>query len=338
MAASVSSCLSNGGESERRNVWGEGKLTMEEETRCNELESSAALGCVVDAKRAVGERLERWAQERGANTSLASTIPSDTVQTRKTWLQGEFTMDEGKEERLRNQLGGSAAQGVVRAGADTLPDACLPAMTAKPADDWEPASDSLLPTGKLNGWANTQEDEDWLEDFDKTPSSEIGSHKTCSTQWSEMESQFSGVESQLSGNSYAGEEGNVMSGECCLFFAYLRCLVVPFDLWFLPFSFSFTRLVLSGKGLYFLPSTGTSNDNKSVQVAKKPCRGDGRCVLLSGGTKAVSCRPKCHVRTLRLAVMAAEQCLNSGLISLLGDLAVHIVSILCSVRACNSDA
>lgn len=215
MAASVSSCLRNGGEPGRRKVWGQGNLTMEEETCCNELERGATKGGVVDAKRAVGERLERWAQERGAKASVASSRTRDTVSTRKVWR--EFTTEEGKEERLRNELEESAARGDDGGGAEMLPGACLPAMTAKPADAWDPSSDSLLPTGKLNGWANTQEDEDWLEDFDKTPSSEIGSHKTCSTQWSEMESQLSGVESQLSGNSYAGEEGSVMSGECSLF-------------------------------------------------------------------------------------------------------------------------
>eukprot|EP00903_Cladosiphon_okamuranus_P019245 g17696.t1 len=122
----------------------------------------------------------------------------------QVWREGEFTTEEGKDKRRRNELEDSTSRGDESANAALLPGACLPAMTAKPAGDWDPASDSLLPTGKLNGWANSQDDEAWLEDLDKTPSSEIGSHKTCSTQWSEMES-------QLSGNSYAGEEGSVMS-------------------------------------------------------------------------------------------------------------------------------
>lgn len=225
MAASTSSPLTNGGEPGRHRVLREGKLTMYEQTSCNELKSGATLGGVVDAKRTVGEQSERWAEERGAKASSVSSCASDRVSTRKAWGEGEL-VEEEKEEGLRNELEESAARGVVGAGAEMLPDACLPAMTAKPADDWDPASDSVLPAGKLNGWANTQEDEDWLEDFDKTPSSEIGSHKTCSTQWSEMESQLSGVESQLSGNSFAGEEGSVMSGECCLYLYIVTFSVV----------------------------------------------------------------------------------------------------------------
>lgn len=193
---------------------------MDEERRCNELERRTNLGGVVDAKRAVGERLGRWADERGAKVSSVSLCATDRVSTRNTWGEGELAMEEVQKERLRTEQEESAG-----AGAEMLPDDCLPTMTAKPGDDWDPASDSLLPAGKLNGWANTQEDEDWLEDFDKTPSSEIGSHKTCSTQWSEMESQLSGVESQLSGNSCPGEEGSVMSGElrCCYPFRWLVC-------------------------------------------------------------------------------------------------------------------
>lgn len=194
MAASRSSCVSNGSESGRRKV----------------LECSAALGGVVDAKPTV-ERLERWADDQGAKAPSASFCASDRVSTKTAWEKGGLAMEEGEEERLRNGLEERAARGVVGVGAEKLPDDCVPTMTAKPADDWDPASDPVLPAGKLNGWASMQDDEDWLEDFDKTPSSEIGSHKTCSTQWSEMESQLSGMESQLSGNSYAGEEGSVMS-------------------------------------------------------------------------------------------------------------------------------
>lgn len=201
---------------------------MDEERHCNELESGTALGGVGDAKHCVGKRLERWADEQGAKASSVSPCASDRVPTRTAWAEGELTMEEGKEERFRNKLEEGAARGVVDVGAKMLPDDSLPTMTAKPVDDWDPTSDSLLSAGKLNGWANTQEDEDWLEDFDKTPSSEIGSHKTCSTQWSEMESQLSGMESQLSGNSYPGEEGSVMSGECCVHFL-VRWVVVSFE-------------------------------------------------------------------------------------------------------------
>eukprot|EP00752_Nemacystus_decipiens_P004403 g4023.t1 len=202
VAASISSCLSNGGEPGRHQPLREGKSTMCED-RCNERESSTTLGGVVGAKHVLHEQ---W--ERGAKASSGSSRTSDKVSTRKVW--GERELEE-KENGLRNELEESAARGVVGGGTEMLPYVCLPAMTAKPADDWDPASDSVLPAGKLNGWANTQEDEDWLEDFDKTPSSEIGSHKTCSTQWSEMESQLSGVESQLSGNSFTGEESSLMS-------------------------------------------------------------------------------------------------------------------------------
>lgn len=254
IAASTSSCLSNGGESGRRRVLGEGKLTMDEETRCSELEISSTLGGVVDPTQAVGERLERRADERGASVSLRA---SGRVSTRKAWGEGGLTMEEAEVEKLHIELEESAARGNVDAGAEMLPDDRLPAMTAKPADNWDPATDSRLPAGKLNGWANTQEDEDWLEDSDKTPSSEIGSHKTCSTQWSEMESQLSGVESQLSGNSYAGEKGSVKSGECRL--------VVSLNRVYCQATFFPELICLFTLHRYY-----------SVGFAKKPCRGDRR--------------------------------------------------------------
>lgn len=199
VAASIPSCRVNGGEPDPHKVLRDGSLGIYEEMRRNELESSAT-------------QSGRWAEERVTKASSVSSRASDRVSTRKVWGEGE--LEEEKEQGLRDELEKGAAREVFGAGAEILADDCLPAMTAKPADDWDPALDSVLPAGKLNGWAKTQEDEDWLEDFDKTPSSEIGSHKTCSTQWSEMESQFSGMECQLSGNSFAGEEGSVMSGEC----------------------------------------------------------------------------------------------------------------------------
>lgn len=220
MANPISSCASNGGESGRIKSWGEGKLTMDEERRCNELPGGATLGGVtlgggVDARNCDGERFERWTVEQGTRASLVSLGASDRVWKSEAWQDKELA-EEGEKERLCNEVEENTTRGVVGARAQMLPDDSLPTMTAKPADDWDPTSDSLLPAGKFNGWVNPKEDEEWLEDFDKTPSSEIGSHKTCSTQWSEMESQLSGMGSQLSGNSCAGEESSVKSGKCCL--------------------------------------------------------------------------------------------------------------------------
>lgn len=228
VAASIPSCRSNSGEPDPHKVLRDGSLGICQEMRRNELESSAT-------------QSGRWVEERVTKASSVSSRASDRVSTRKAWGEGE--LEEEKEQGLRDELEKGATREVFGAGAEILADVCLPAMTAKSADDWDPALDSVLPAGKLNGWAKTQEDEDWLEDVDKTPSSEIGSHKTCSTQWSEMESQFSGMESQLSGNSFAGEEGSVMSGEC--YYLLVRGWFVSFESCFLSDSFFFaTRCTL----------------------------------------------------------------------------------------------
>ena len=75
---------------------------------------------------------------------------------------------------------------------------------------------SRLPSGKLNGWAkrkdenNDTDDDDDFKRLEYPPSSEDGSdERTCSTQWSEMESQFSWG----SMKSYAAEEGSLVGGE-----------------------------------------------------------------------------------------------------------------------------
>lgn len=77
---------------------------------------------------------------------------------------------------------------------------------------------SRLPSGKLNGWARSEDDhydDDDDDDFKRLEyprSSEAGSdERTCSTQWSEMESQFSWG----SMKSYAGEDGSLVGGKRC---------------------------------------------------------------------------------------------------------------------------
>lgn len=77
------------------------------------------------------------------------------------------------------------------------------ASTKKPADN-------RLPVGKLNGWAGKKSDEPWLEGFDTSPVSERDSdNMTCSTQWSEMESQFSGdsANSWAAADEFSGSDG-----------------------------------------------------------------------------------------------------------------------------------
>lgn len=191
-----------------RKVWGE-RNTMVEGDRLQ--------GGIVGARKPAGEympRFERSVDESGEKAaSVSPSVSAERGMRTRAWGGRTCGFERANEERHRDELEDNAGRG----GADieTLPGDSLPVMTVKPANNWDPTSDSMLPAGKLNGWANTQEeDEAWLEDIDKTSTSEIGSHKTCSTQWSEMESQFSGVESQHSGNSYAGEEASAISGEC----------------------------------------------------------------------------------------------------------------------------
>lgn len=70
---------------------------------------------------------------------------------------------------------------------------------------------SRLPAGKLNGWADDKDgkgEDPWSDSCTKSPTSELGSDQmTCSTQWSEMESQYS----ENSMNSNGGEDANVIS-------------------------------------------------------------------------------------------------------------------------------
>lgn len=191
-----------------RKVWGERK-TMIERDRLH--------GGIVGARKPFGEYMPRFGRSADESGEKAASIsPSESTERggrARIWVEPTRTMEKASGERHRDEVD-SAGRGDA-ADIETLPSDILSVMAAKPADKWDPMSDSLLPTGKLNGWVNTQEDdEEWLEDIDKTSTSELGSQKTCSTQWSEMESQFSGVESQHSGNSYPGEEASAISGEC----------------------------------------------------------------------------------------------------------------------------
>lgn len=215
-AASISPCASNGGEPGREKAWREGKVTMDEERSCNNHEDGAVQGIVVGQKKPLGESTPRAklpGDERGAKTSSVSRCVGNGGGTRRrAWGEGKLTEEEEHEESRRNEMEESAARRGNGVGEGELRDDRLSALTAKPADDWNSMSDSLPPAGKLNGWANTQDDEDWLEDFDKTPTSEPGSHKTCSTQWSEL--------SGGSGNSYAVDESSAMSGELAPVFCH----------------------------------------------------------------------------------------------------------------------
>ena len=105
---------------------------------------------------------------------------------------------ETVEEGAREEKGKGSAGGVVREEASQR---CR--------------MGSRLPSGKLNGWARSEDDHDDDEDFKRleySRSSEAGSdERTCSTQWSEMESQFSWG----SMKSYAGEDGSLVGGKRC---------------------------------------------------------------------------------------------------------------------------
>lgn len=201
-----------------RKVAGEKKLAVMDRDRLQ--------GGIIGARKPPGERMlrfERSVYEGGEKAASASPSTSAGHGMRiRAWREATRVMEMENEKMHSDEVMESEDRGGVVADTEPLREHSSPAMAATPADDWDPTSNSLLPAGKLYGWANTQEDdEEWLEDVDKTSTSEIGSHKTCSTQWSEMESQFSGAESQRSGNSYAGEETSAISGECLRYFS--RC-------------------------------------------------------------------------------------------------------------------
>lgn len=85
------------------------------------------------------------------------------------------------------------------------------------------SSHSPLPRGELNGWAHDKHDEQWMEEFGKSPTSEPGSDCiTCSTQWSEMGSQVSGGSGSV--NSCAGEASGG-TWLCWCLFGLGRCMV-----------------------------------------------------------------------------------------------------------------
>lgn len=192
-------------------------MTIDEERLFNKIEGGAFRGEVGGQQKllsAGSPRAELRGCEREAKPDSISLCMSNGSRTRSVWEEVKLSMEEEHEASRRNEMEESAARRGTDVGEEELRDENLSILA--PADDWDPMSSSLPPAGKLNGWANTQDDEDWLEDFDKTPTSEPGSQKTCSTQWSEMESHSSGMESQLlgaSGNSYVVDESNAMSGE-----------------------------------------------------------------------------------------------------------------------------
>lgn len=192
---------------------------MGEENVVDKLEYGA-FRAIIGKKNPLGDstpKVKSLGDEQEAKAVSISLCMSEGGRTRsRVWGQGKLTMEEEHGARRRDELEESAVRRGTDAGEEELRAKNLSILTEKPADDSNPMSDSLPPAGKLNGWANMQDDEDWLEDFDKTPTSEPGSHKTCSTQWSEMESHSSGMGSRLSGasgNSRIVDESSATSGE-----------------------------------------------------------------------------------------------------------------------------
>lgn len=161
--------------------------------------------------------------------------PISGVVSRSSWEERKFSAkdEEEEEEEWKRRSSREKDDGITRprgvagfgVGVGTAgepppppPDGGSPPSTplsAKPPGyDW---GSPLPAAGGLNGCreresaTRAEEEERWLENFlEKSPPSEPGSHKTCSTQWSEMESQ-----SQTSGNSIAGSttSSSAMSGE-----------------------------------------------------------------------------------------------------------------------------
>lgn len=198
------------------------------------MEDDAFPGGAVSERKQLGKSTPRAklpGEKREAKAASISPCESNGDEPRsKVWGEGTLTIEEKHEARCGNELEESAVHRSTDVDEQEVLDRSLSALTAKRADDCYPMSNSLTPAGKLNGWANTHDDEDWLEDFDKTPTSEPGSHKTCSTQWSEMESHSSGMESQLSGasgNSYGLDESSAMSSEYCTFLLFCRVGRLP---------------------------------------------------------------------------------------------------------------
>ena len=78
-----------------------------------------------------------------------------------------------------------------------------------------------LPGGKVSNCLSPEEQDSWLDGFDKSPSSEAASESgSCSTQWSETVSQASGCSDSAKTHRV---EGSVASGKSVHDLSYLRC-------------------------------------------------------------------------------------------------------------------
>ncbi|CAM9900251.1 unnamed protein product [Ectocarpus fasciculatus] len=228
------------GEPGRRQSWAEQKLTEAEEERSVgggdgggfngrvPGEGAAARGCVgAQQEQPLVVGVPRAGGGRGrASPPLMGSSPSRGVVLRRSWEERKLSTkdeeeeeeEEGKRRSSRDKDDGIARpRGVsgfgvgvsttgARAPSPPPPDVASPPsmlLSAKPPDyDWDspvPAAAGL--SGRRLSATRSEEEDGWLEDFlEKSPPSEPGSQKTCSTQWSEMESQ-----SQGSGTStYAG--------------------------------------------------------------------------------------------------------------------------------------
>ncbi|CAB1111301.1 unnamed protein product [Ectocarpus sp. CCAP 1310/34] len=211
----------HGGEPGRRQSWGEQKQTeAEEEIHGGGVsgfsgrvpgEGAAARGYVrTKQEQPLGVGVRRAGGGRGrASAPLTESSPSGGVVLRRSWEERKYSTrddEEEQEEKGKRRSSREKDDGVARlrgvAGFDVGVSTAgePPPPPPPPGCDW----DSPVPAaGGLDGRrssATRAEEDRWPEDFlEKSPPSEPGSHKTCSTQWSEMDSQ-----SQGSGNSYAG--------------------------------------------------------------------------------------------------------------------------------------
>ncbi|CAM9975612.1 unnamed protein product [Ectocarpus sp. 13 AM-2016] len=224
----------HGGEPGRRQSWGERKQTEAEEERHGggvsgfsgrvPGEGAAARGYVRAKKeQPLGAGVRRAGGGRGrANAPLTGSSPRSGVVLRRSWEERKSSTrdEEEEEEEGKRRSSREKDDGVARprgvagfgvrvstAGEPPPPPPyggsppSTPLSAKPPGCDWDssvPAAGGL--DGRRSSATRAEEEDRWPQDFlEKSPPSEPGSHKTCSTQWSEMESQ-----SQGSGNSYAG--------------------------------------------------------------------------------------------------------------------------------------
>lgn len=165
-----------------------------------------------------GRRASRlWTSPgRGRVSSRFECARSDHGERRETGMTEEEKEECWGEEREVESVAGAKVPGNGMAWARAWADA-----TSK--QEKRSSSHSHLPRGKLNGWANDKHDEQWMEEFGKSPTSEPGSDCiTCSTQWSEMGSQVSGGSGSV--NSCAGEASGG-TWLCWCLFGTGRCMV-----------------------------------------------------------------------------------------------------------------